>query len=189
MAILFLIGQCKEEPKIIDELLDANRWPCKPQYNITSELPLVLFDSTYKNIEWICEQDDLEKIIKTFQDLWLDHNIKAQMLKRMIDTLENDYEQKLKSINFNQNQDELNKNNKKTSADMYDNRRMLNQPYFPLLGKTTPLTYIKLKDRDTAKSLENRVDFYVKRNKIDKKIAEEKIEIEKQHLKSKEKSE
>ena len=51
MAILFLVGQRKEKSSIVDDLLDVTQWPCKPQYNIASELPLVLFDSYYKNIE------------------------------------------------------------------------------------------------------------------------------------------
>jgi tRNA pseudouridine38/39 synthase len=42
MAILFLVGQKKELPSIVDDLLDINKWPCKPDYNISSELPLVI---------------------------------------------------------------------------------------------------------------------------------------------------
>ena len=47
MAILFLVGQKKELPSIVDDLLDINKWPCKPEYNISSELPLVLFFSLF----------------------------------------------------------------------------------------------------------------------------------------------
>ena len=56
-----------------------------------------------------------------------------------------------------------------------DNVRTLNQPYFPLLGKTTPLTYTKLENRRTANSLEDRLDYFIKRKKIDKEYIEERI--------------
>ena len=156
-------------PSIVDDLLDINQWPCKPQYNIVSELPLILFDSQYKNVNWICEKSDHEKIIKSFQDIWLNHQMKTTMLKRMIDHLE---------IDYNERKD-LNDDLKKIKC---DNIRNMNQPYVPLQGKTISLNYIKLENRRTAKSLENRVDFYIKKNKIEKEFVDEKIAFSKNFL-------
>ena len=77
MAILFLVGQKKELPSIIDDLLDINKWPCKPDYNIASELPLVLFDCLYDGVQWMCEKSDFEKLIKNLQDMWLTSQMKT----------------------------------------------------------------------------------------------------------------
>jgi hypothetical protein len=42
--------------QIIDELLDVNKHPRKPQYSMASELPLNLFDCEFADdMEWIYE--------------------------------------------------------------------------------------------------------------------------------------
>jgi tRNA pseudouridine38/39 synthase len=179
MAILFLVGQRKEQSSIVDDLLDVTQWPCKPQYNIASELPLVLFDSYYKNIEWICEKGDIQKIIKHFQDIWLIHQMKATVLKRMIDHVEIDNENMEKTTDAA----EVQPVNETTVVN--DNIRNLDQPYVPLQGKTIALSYVKLEKRRTAKSLENRVDHYIKRKKIDKDFVEEKIAFTKNYMSKK----
>nr|XP_006823806.1 PREDICTED: tRNA pseudouridine(38/39) synthase-like [Saccoglossus kowalevskii] len=76
MAILFLIGQCKEKSTVIDELLDITENPCKPQYPMASELPLVLYDCQYENINWIYEQEDQELNIEHLQKRWTSQIIK-----------------------------------------------------------------------------------------------------------------
>ena len=47
MAVLFLVGQGYEQPSIVDELLDIDRTPAKPVYEMASEIPLVLWDCIY----------------------------------------------------------------------------------------------------------------------------------------------
>ena len=51
--ILFMVGRGHEAPSIVDALLDIAAHPTKPQYEMASDLPLVLFDCGYKQIEWI----------------------------------------------------------------------------------------------------------------------------------------
>jgi tRNA pseudouridine38/39 synthase len=52
-AILFLIGQRLEKPEVIDDLLDVQRNPQKPNYPMASEIPLVLWKCDYANLDWI----------------------------------------------------------------------------------------------------------------------------------------
>jgi tRNA pseudouridine38/39 synthase len=53
VAVLFLIGQGYEPVETIAKLLDVETEPCKPQYSMASELPLVLHQIGYEPpIHW-----------------------------------------------------------------------------------------------------------------------------------------
>ncbi|KAL2042562.1 hypothetical protein N7G274_005056 [Stereocaulon virgatum] len=45
--ILFLIGQDLEQPSLIDDLLNVKKYPCKPEYEMADEAPLVLWDCIF----------------------------------------------------------------------------------------------------------------------------------------------
>ncbi|WPH00407.1 Hypothetical protein R9X50_00323400 [Acrodontium crateriforme] len=47
VAVLFLVGQGYEKPSIIDELLDIEKTPAKPHYEMASDAPLVLWDCIF----------------------------------------------------------------------------------------------------------------------------------------------
>lgn len=64
VAILFLIGQGMESPSIIRELLDIEKNPRRPTYEIASDAPLVLWDCIFpetdkdgRQLEWIYPDD------------------------------------------------------------------------------------------------------------------------------------
>lgn len=156
-AVLLLVGQKKEEPSIIDDLLDIKKYPCKPQYSMCSENPLVLFDCQYDGIEWLYDHSELEKVIKKFQDVWLNHQTQATIVKEMINHLESHLT------------DSINRSNQ-TEPETSNNRRKLDQPYTSLQGKSHSANYVKFADRCTANSLESRVDHYVKRRRLDSEI-------------------
>lgn len=48
MAVLLLVGQKREQPSIITELLDVCSNPCKPQYTPAIGLPLNLFQCDFR---------------------------------------------------------------------------------------------------------------------------------------------
>lgn len=52
VAVLFLIGQRKEEASLIDELLNVEKDVGTPEYQIASEVPLVLWECSFKDIQW-----------------------------------------------------------------------------------------------------------------------------------------
>nr|SVE73625.1 EOG090X083V [Daphnia atkinsoni] len=91
VAILFLVGKGNEEPTIIQELLDVESNPRKPQYGMASEVPLNLFTCTYsgEDFQWIYDVETLQYVISGYQTLWADSSIKATMLREMLDSLEN----------------------------------------------------------------------------------------------------
>ncbi|KAF3350390.1 Chromosome segregation protein pcs1 [Verticillium dahliae VDG2] len=45
--VLFLVGQGLERPEVVDELLDVERHPRKPNYGLAHEVPLVLWDCIF----------------------------------------------------------------------------------------------------------------------------------------------
>ncbi|XP_048368834.1 tRNA pseudouridine(38/39) synthase [Sphaerodactylus townsendi] len=84
MAILFLIGQRMEKPEIIDELMDIENNPRKPQYSMAVEFPLVLFDCEFENINWIYDHEVQEFNVSHLQQLWANHAVKSHMLLSML---------------------------------------------------------------------------------------------------------
>jgi tRNA pseudouridine38/39 synthase len=47
VSILFLIGQRLEQPSLIDDLLNVRKYPCKPEYEMADDAPLVLWDCIF----------------------------------------------------------------------------------------------------------------------------------------------
>ncbi|CAG2062138.1 unnamed protein product [Timema podura] len=60
MGLLLLVGQGKEEADVVQELLDVDSHPRKPQYSMASELPLNLFHCEYEQgTQWYMNQECL----------------------------------------------------------------------------------------------------------------------------------
>ncbi|KAJ8320174.1 hypothetical protein KUTeg_001761 [Tegillarca granosa] len=90
VSILFMIGQGKETPEIIEELLNVEKHPRKPQYTMSSEIPLVLYDAEFGDdvVEWIYEADWHEENIRHLQQMWAQHSVRATMIKRMLEEMD-----------------------------------------------------------------------------------------------------
>ncbi|KFV50423.1 tRNA pseudouridine(38/39) synthase, partial [Tyto alba] len=84
MAVLFLIGQRMESPEIIDELLDVEKNPQKPQYSMAVEFPLVLYDCEFENLQWLYDREVQEFNVTHLQQLWANHAVKTQVLHNML---------------------------------------------------------------------------------------------------------
>lgn len=100
IAVLFMVGKGSEKPSIIQELLDITANPRKPNYNMASELPLVLFDSQYADLKWNygCEQDQ-QSTVDRLQSIWTENIMKATVARRMLDTIQRNSGQ---NLDFNQ---------------------------------------------------------------------------------------
>lgn len=160
VGLLFLVGQGKEEPSVITELLNVEKYPCKPQYSMSAEIPLVLFDCQYESIDdtWRYDHLELEKLIKTMQDQWVQQNTKATIAKRMIDHLEAKFEESKRTYT--------------DDAKSIENRKDLNQTYLYLQGQSQGYTkkYTKLTERVASSSLEDRVNHFVKKRRLDSTV-------------------
>ncbi len=56
-AILFLVGQGYEQPSIVDDLLDIEKTPAKPIYDMAADTPLVLWDCIFPEASNIGQDD------------------------------------------------------------------------------------------------------------------------------------
>jgi tRNA pseudouridine38/39 synthase len=69
VAILFLVGQGLEKPSIVRDLLDIQKMPSKPKYEMAKDAPLVLWDCIFPaegkdqrqdSLEWIRPGDPID---------------------------------------------------------------------------------------------------------------------------------
>lgn len=88
MAILLLIGQKLENPEIIDQLMDVDKNPRKPQYSMAVDFPLVLYDCHFEGLNWLQEAEEVNLALGTLQHHWTQSAIKTQVLNGMIQGLE-----------------------------------------------------------------------------------------------------
>lgn len=87
VSLLFLIGQHKEKPEIISELLDVDKHPNKPQYCMSADFPLVLFDCAYSESDlnqWIHDSKTLNQLVRHLQSLWTKQAIKTEIIQTMV---------------------------------------------------------------------------------------------------------
>lgn len=110
LAVLLLIGQEKEQPSVLEELLNVEKNPCKPQYTPALGLPLNLYDCQFRKkssdakeyvedkgededcnpdtTEWVFSESNTVKVIETLQGEWAESNIKATMIREVLHSLE-----------------------------------------------------------------------------------------------------
>ncbi|XP_011499598.1 PREDICTED: tRNA pseudouridine(38/39) synthase [Ceratosolen solmsi marchali] len=141
MGILFLVGYGQEKPEIIKDLLDIEKCPEKPQYNIAHYIPLNLFYSYYNDVNWNIDKEEIQKVIKDLQEEWTCAAIKCTMTRSMLTNLETLLDDKSVSLNF------------QTDCLMQGVKRKIYQP---------------LMQRQRCESLEKRIEHYAKKRRLAK---------------------
>nr|CAD7452153.1 unnamed protein product [Timema tahoe] len=149
MGLLLLVGQGKEEADVVQELLDVDSHPRKPQYSMASELPLNLFHCEYEQgTQWYMNQECLTQVVRTLQSTWTklyvkafelnqSHVPRASMVRAMLLDLESSLETPV---------------SEQTSCLLQGVRSKVYQP---------------LLKRPTCGSLETRIEHYVKRQRLE----------------------
>lgn len=82
MAILFLVGQRLEEPEIVRDLLDIERYPAKPEYAMAHDVPLVLYDCLFDDLDWRYPEESSrskQKILQECFATWHEHKLRETM--------------------------------------------------------------------------------------------------------------
>ena len=73
---------------MIDELLNVERNPRRPQYVMASELPLNLFDCQFEDeVDWRYDEESVAFVVRRFQALWTEHQVRASMLRAALEQL------------------------------------------------------------------------------------------------------
>ncbi|KAM3592151.1 uncharacterized protein V6R79_013818 [Siganus canaliculatus] len=88
MAVLLLIGQKLEAPEIINQLMDIENNPRKPQYSMAVDYPLVLYDCSFEGLSWKQENEEVNLVLSTLQQHWTQSAVKSHVLNGMIQGLE-----------------------------------------------------------------------------------------------------
>uniref|UniRef100_A0A8D9ETS6 tRNA pseudouridine synthase n=1 Tax=Cacopsylla melanoneura TaxID=428564 RepID=A0A8D9ETS6_9HEMI len=143
MSVLFMIGQGKEKPDVIQHLFDIDNCPRKPVYPMVMGEPLNLYRTEFDPsvIDWRYGVE-VEPVLRDLHQEWSLTSIKASMLGEMM----KDLKQESKSC-FEGNVNHL--------IEGKEARGMIPQEHVPL------------KSRPTCESLENRIRHYVKKKKIE----------------------
>ncbi|XP_043082249.1 tRNA pseudouridine(38/39) synthase [Puntigrus tetrazona] len=88
MALLLLIGQKLEAPEIIDQLLDVEKNPRKPQYSMAVDYPLVLYDCHFEGVSWRNEAEEENHALNSLHQHWVQNAVKTQVLLGMTQGLQ-----------------------------------------------------------------------------------------------------
>lgn len=86
MAILFLVGQGYENPTIVKELLDIEKYPRRPTYEMASDIPLVLYDCGFPEMEWksFKTTQGFQRLEDRLFNTWHDYWMKCVMVSNMV---------------------------------------------------------------------------------------------------------
>ncbi|CAH2013701.1 unnamed protein product [Acanthoscelides obtectus] len=70
LGVLLLVAQGKEQPSIVDQLLDITKHPRKPEYGMASEVPLNLFYCEYGDTKWQYDKETVRQVLEKLQSCW-----------------------------------------------------------------------------------------------------------------------
>lgn len=87
MALLFMVGEGEEKPDCVTALLNIESMPAKPHYKMAPELPLVLHECGFDNMNIFMQPSVLWTLTTHFEDLWRKHCIAAARAKNALETI------------------------------------------------------------------------------------------------------
>ncbi|SCU78216.1 LAME_0A03730g1_1 [Lachancea meyersii CBS 8951] len=90
MANLFLVGQGLEKVSLISDMLDIEKVKQKPIYDMASDIPLILYDCSFPEMQWIStDQSDFKALQSNRRvfSLALDYKLKSTVADIFADTL------------------------------------------------------------------------------------------------------
>lgn len=140
MSILFLVGEGKEKPDIVRQLCDIDKCPSKPVYPMVIGEPLNLYSTEYNpdSISWHYDQTEVGYLLRGLHKDWSLHSIKATMLGEMI---------------------------RDTIRESQSTEGSLNISH--LVEGIAYKQYTPLMSRDKCESLDNRIQHYIKKRKLE----------------------
>uniref|UniRef100_A0A1B0B7B8 tRNA pseudouridine synthase n=1 Tax=Glossina palpalis gambiensis TaxID=67801 RepID=A0A1B0B7B8_9MUSC len=173
MAVLLLVGQEKEEPSVINELLNVEKNPCKPQYTPAVGFPLNLYHCEFRDkseqkamnesrqdikdirdlTKWLHSENNLRRLIENLQSEWSRAQIKATMIRSTLYDLEQLLEKQFNAIDVNFQISLLQEDVKCRS-------------------------YQKLMNRKRCESLNNRIEHFVKKQRLTVPKQKDSVEVQ-----------
>ena len=65
-----MVGEGREEEEVVSELLDVEKHPCRPAYNMVADLPLNLYSTEFEGVAWRMSEYSREHVVRGAQELW-----------------------------------------------------------------------------------------------------------------------
>eukprot|EP01130_Rhizamoeba_saxonica_P018519 TRINITY_DN9297_c0_g1_i1.p1 TRINITY_DN9297_c0_g1~~TRINITY_DN9297_c0_g1_i1.p1 ORF type:complete len:385 (+),score=76.51 TRINITY_DN9297_c0_g1_i1:149-1156(+) len=86
VAVLFKVGELKEDPSVIRNMLDVSLVDTIPPYNMASEHNLILFDCVYDGIDWKYN-DSVVPVHKHFTNILNGHLMNKGIINVFLDNI------------------------------------------------------------------------------------------------------
>ncbi|EUB58100.1 tRNA pseudouridine synthase 3 [Echinococcus granulosus] len=90
-SLLIAIGRGLESPNVIDALLDVQKMPGKPQYQMAEAEPLLFFEPEFQEMDWQTSLAAQEDVLRSMQKLWTKCTIRAQIVGVMLEAVESKF--------------------------------------------------------------------------------------------------
>ncbi|KAL6754015.1 pseudouridine synthase [Haematococcus lacustris] len=90
VAVLLMVGQGLEQPGVVASLLDVTATPCKPNYTMAPEEPLILYACAYKELHFHRSARTLAANSSLLQSLVGKHLVAAAMASSILQRIECD---------------------------------------------------------------------------------------------------
>eukprot|EP00163_Fabomonas_tropica_P012902 TRINITY_DN2428_c0_g1_i2.p1 TRINITY_DN2428_c0_g1~~TRINITY_DN2428_c0_g1_i2.p1 ORF type:complete len:288 (-),score=55.89 TRINITY_DN2428_c0_g1_i2:139-1002(-) len=88
MAVLFMVGEGKEDPSIVDKLLDVQALPGRPAYRPAPPQPLLLFDCGFEDLQFQRSQTAQRTLIRVLRREWIDLAYRAEIIRNTLQYVE-----------------------------------------------------------------------------------------------------
>ena len=85
MALLFLVGEGKEKPEIISDLLSLDEYPAKPSYAMAEDYPLVLHECGFEHLRIYHVPRNLWHLAAHFKLMMEKHTIAAAQARNALE--------------------------------------------------------------------------------------------------------
>lgn len=83
-----MVGRGQEQPAIVRQLLDISRCPCKPQYSLAAEEPLLLFACGFDGMQWQRTEAGLDKCLTVVGSQLQRHLVAAALTSSVFEQLQ-----------------------------------------------------------------------------------------------------
>ncbi|KAL3317474.1 tRNA pseudouridine synthase 3 [Cichlidogyrus casuarinus] len=102
VAFIMIVGAGLEPPEasslsffsimqLIQDLLDINKYPSRPQYKMASDFPLVFCDTEFNDLEWKISKDALEGLIRSYHRYTTELGIKHETVRNFLAAVNTEY--------------------------------------------------------------------------------------------------
>uniref|UniRef100_A0A0N5AME2 tRNA pseudouridine synthase n=1 Tax=Syphacia muris TaxID=451379 RepID=A0A0N5AME2_9BILA len=144
VSVLYEVGRRNENPEIVTDLLNIEKFPKRPTYCLAAATPLYLYDCCYNNtdISWKWDIYAVRVVRKILLNTYADFRTRCLMLKHMVEGIGN------------------------LLPELHDDYNGFNDFIVPL-SSSLPASYVPLKRRRTCDSLEQRRQKLFKKNTSD----------------------